>query len=48
MNDIINEKESILVKLEDELNRNRRTKNKINMEFIKKIYQEAERMAGEV
>ncbi|MCL2155073.1 MAG: hypothetical protein FWH53_05350 [Leptospirales bacterium] len=47
MNDIIDEKESILIKLEDELNRNRGDKKKINMAFIKKIYQEAERMAEE-
>jgi len=45
MNDIINEKESILTKLEDELNRNRRDKKKINMAFIKKIYREAEKLA---
>ena len=48
MNDIINEKENILAKLEDELNRNRKNKNKINMAFIKKIYQEAEKMAEEL
>jgi ribonuclease D len=48
MNDIINEKESILIKLEDELNRNRGDKKKINMAFIKKIYQEAEKKAEEV
>jgi ribonuclease D len=48
MNDIINEKESILIKLEDELNRNRGDKKKIDMAFIKKFYKEAERKAEEV
>ena len=48
MNDIINEKESILIKLEDELNRNRGDKKKIDMAFIKKFYKEAERRAEEV
>ena len=48
MNDIINEKESILTKLEDELNRNRGNKKKINTAFIEKIYREAERRAGDV
>jgi ribonuclease D len=48
MNDIINEKESILIKLEDELNRNRGDKKKIDMAFIKKFYKEAERRAEEI
>jgi len=47
MNDIINEKESILIKLEDELNRSRRTNKRIDMPLIKKIYQKAERIAEE-
>lgn len=38
MNDIISEEETILQKLENELNRNRRRKNKIDMEFIEKFY----------
>jgi len=42
MNDIINEKENILVKLEKELNRNRGRKKKIDMEFVKKFYLKAE------
>ncbi|MCL1864477.1 MAG: hypothetical protein FWF73_01550 [Spirochaetes bacterium] len=48
MNDIINEKEIILIKLEDELNRNRGNKKKVNMAFIKKFYQKAEKIAEEV
>jgi hypothetical protein len=42
MNDIISDKENILIKLEQELNLNRRGKKKIDMEFIKKFYQKAE------
>ena len=42
MNDIISENDYILVKLEQELNRNRRGKKKIDMEFIKKFYKKAE------
>ncbi|HNX24177.1 MAG TPA: hypothetical protein PKG60_09005 [Spirochaetota bacterium] len=42
MNDIISEKENILNKLEVELNRSRRGKKKIDMEFIKKFYKKAE------
>jgi len=42
MNEIISEKENILVKLDYELNRNRKGKNKIDIEFIKKFYRKAE------
>ena len=42
MNDIISEKDNILFKLEEELNRNRGGKKKIDMDFIKKIYKKAE------
>jgi len=42
MNDIISDKENIFVKLEEELNRNRRRKKKIDIEFIKKFYKIAE------
>jgi len=42
MNDIISEKENILFRLEDELNRNRRGKNRIDMEFINRFYRKAE------
>lgn len=42
MNDIISEKDNILFRLEQELNRNRRGKKKIDMEFIKKFYKKAE------
>jgi len=42
MNDIISEKENILSKLEVELNRSRRGKKRIDMEFIKKFYKRAE------
>jgi ribonuclease D len=42
MNDIISDKDNILIKLEQELNRNRGGKKKIDMEFIKNFYQKAE------
>jgi len=42
MNDIIIEKENILIKLEEELNRNRGGKRKIDMNLIKNIYKKAE------
>ncbi len=42
MNDIISDKENILTRLEEELNRNRRVKKKIDIEFIKKFYRKAE------
>ena len=45
MTDIINDEKSILIKLEDELNRNRGNKKKLNAAFIKRIYREAERKA---
>jgi len=47
MNEIINEKDSILIKLEEELNRNRGGKKKIDMEFIKKFYKKAEERGRE-
>ncbi len=46
MNDIISDKDNILVKLEQELNRNRRGKKKIDMEFILKFYHKAELMGS--
>jgi len=42
MNDIISENDYILTRLEQELNRNRGGKKKIDMEFIKKFYRKAE------
>lgn len=42
MNDIIRDEDQILLRLEEELNRNRRVKNKIEIEFIKKFYKKAE------
>jgi len=42
MNDIISEKENIFIKLEQEINKNRRGNKKINIEFIKKMYEKAE------
>ena len=44
MNDIISENDYILIKLEQELNRNRRGKKKIDMEFIIKFYKKAEQL----
>ncbi len=42
MNDIISENDYIMIRLEQELNRNRGGKKKIDMEFIKKFYIKAE------
>lgn len=47
MNEIISEKDSIVTKLEAELNRNRRGKKKIDIEFIKKFYRKAEERGDE-
>jgi len=47
MNEIISDKDSILIKLEGELNRNRGGKKKIDMEFIKKFYKKAEERGRE-
>lgn len=44
MNDIISDNDYILVKLEQELNRNRSGRKKIDMEFIKKFYKKAEQL----
>jgi len=42
MNNIISEKDKILIRLHEELNRNRGNKKRIDMELIKKIYRKAE------
>lgn len=42
MNNIISEKDKILIRLQEELNRNRGIKKKIDMELIQKIYLKAE------
>mgnify|MGYP001369264635 CR=1 FL=1 len=47
MNEIISDKDSLLIKLEVELNRNRGGKKKIDMEFIKKFYKKAEEKGRE-
>ena len=47
MNEIISDKDSLLIKLEVELNRNRGGKKKIDMEFIKKFYKKAEERGRE-
>lgn len=46
MNEIIREKDNVLYRLEEELNRNRRGRKRIGMELIKKIYNRALEKAG--
>lgn len=42
MNEIIRDKDKIIIKLEEELNKNRRGSKRIDMDFIKKMYAKAE------